>query len=78
MTNIEWSVVVNKDVTAQLVILSDALVKIVDLTPIAPTAAPAELLDRASAIAAEALVAAATFGQLPPFAEPLGDPLSPR
>jgi hypothetical protein len=58
------------DTAAQLAILSDALVKIVDLAPLARVAAPADLLDRAGAIAAEALAAASTFGQLPPFEDP--------
>jgi len=54
------------DTTTQLAILCDALVKIIELGPLA---APADLLIRAGDIAAQALTAAATYGQLPPFAE---------
>jgi hypothetical protein len=59
--------------TNQLAILSDALVRIIDLDPLAAEgkAAPADLLTRAGDIAAQALTAAATYGQLPPFAESL-------
>jgi hypothetical protein len=59
------------DTTTQLAILSDALVKIIDLGPLAAEgkAAPADLLIRAGDIAAQALNAAATYGQLPPFTE---------
>jgi hypothetical protein len=61
------------DTTTQLAILSDALVKIIELGPLAAEgkAASADLLIRAGDIAAQALTAAATYGQLPPFAEPL-------
>lgn len=61
------------DTTTQLAILSDALIKIIDLGPLAAEekASPADLLTRAGDIAAQALTAAATYGQLPPFAEPL-------
>jgi len=54
---------------AQLVILTDALTEIVDLTtaPAKLAAQPADLLDRMSEIAASALIAAATYGQLPAF-----------
>lgn len=57
------------DAAAQLVILTDALTEIVDLTtaPARPAVQPADLLDRMSEIAASALIAAATYGQLPPF-----------
>jgi hypothetical protein len=59
------------DTTTQLAILSDALVKIIDLGPLADSgkAAPADLLSRAGDIAAQALTAAATYGPLPPFAD---------
>jgi hypothetical protein len=59
------------DTTTQLAILSDALVKIIDLGPLAAEgqAAAADLLIRAGDIAAQALTAAATYGQLPPFSE---------
>ncbi|MGJ0395391.1 MAG: hypothetical protein ACR65U_04075 [Methylocystis sp.] len=59
------------DTTTQLAILSDALVKIIELGPMAAEgkAAPADLLIRAGDIAAQALTAAATYGQLPPFSE---------
>jgi hypothetical protein len=59
------------DTTTQLAILSDALVKIIDLGPLAAKgqAAPADLLTRAGDIAAQALTAAATYGQLPPFTD---------
>ena len=62
------------DTTTQLAILSDALVKIIDLGPLATTgkAEPADLLIRAGDIAAQALGAAATYGQLPPVTD-LGD-----
>jgi hypothetical protein len=71
------------DTTTQLAILSDALVNIIDLAPLAAAgkAGPADLLTRAADIAAQALSAAATYGQLPPFAEPMDtedDPISPR
>jgi hypothetical protein len=61
------------DTTTQLAILSDALVKIIELGPLAAEgkAAPTDLLIRAGDIAAQALTAAATYGQLPPFAESL-------
>jgi hypothetical protein len=57
--------------TTQLAILSDALVKIIDLGPLADAgkAAPADLLSRAGDIAAQALTAAATYGALPPFTD---------
>ncbi|PWB89019.1 hypothetical protein C5688_18065 [Methylocystis sp. MitZ-2018] len=59
------------DTTTQLAILSDALVKIIELGPMAAEgqAAPTDLLIRAGDIAAQALTAAATYGQLPPFSE---------
>ncbi len=59
-----------KVVAAQLAILADALTEIVDLATADPktVAPPAEILARAGDIAAEALAAAATYGQLPPFA----------
>ncbi|MBI5013208.1 MAG: hypothetical protein HZC06_11040 [Methylocystis sp.] len=63
------------DTTTQLAILSDALVKIIDLCPMAGKAEPADLLARAGDIAAQALTAAATYGPLPPFAD-LSAPLS--
>jgi hypothetical protein len=61
------------DTTTQLAILSDALVKIIELGPLAAEgkAASADLLIRAGDIAAQALTAAATYGQLPRFAEPM-------
>ena len=59
------------DTTTQLAILSDALVKIIELGPMAAEgkASPADLLTRSGDIAAQALTAAATYGQLPPFSE---------
>ncbi|MGD9656310.1 MAG: hypothetical protein ACR65U_04845 [Methylocystis sp.] len=65
------------DTMIQLAILSDALVKIIELGPLADSgkAAPTDLLSRAGDIAAQALTAAATYGALPPFANPL-DPRS--
>ena len=65
------------DTTTQLAILSDALVKIIELGPMAAEgkASPADLLTRSGDIAAQALTAAATYGQLPPFAEPLAPQL---
>jgi hypothetical protein len=61
------------DTTTQLAILSDALVKIIELGPMAVEgkASPVDLLTRSGDIAAQALTAAATYGQLPPFAESL-------
>jgi len=58
-----------KNTTAQLAILADALTQIVDLTAARATsgASSDELLNRAVDIAAGALAAAATYGQLPPF-----------
>ncbi|MFZ3181992.1 MAG: hypothetical protein WA156_17730 [Methylocystis silviterrae] len=57
------------DTTTQLAILSDALVKIIELGPMAVEgkASPADLLTRSGDIAAQALIAAATYGRLPPF-----------
>lgn len=54
-------------------VLSDALIKIIDLGLLAAErkAASADLLIRAGDIAAQALTAAATYGRLPPFAEPV-------
>jgi len=65
------------DTTTQLAILSDALVKIIDLGPLAASmkATAADLLTRTSDIAAQALTAATTYGPLPPFADLL-DPQS--
>jgi hypothetical protein len=62
------------DPAAQLVILTEALTEIVDLTtvPSKPVSPPADLLDRMSEIAAGALIAAATYGQLPPFPSEVG------
>lgn len=59
-----------KDAAAQLAILADALTEIVDLASGRPNsfASSSDLLTRAGDIAAEALTAAATYGQLPPFA----------
>lgn len=58
-----------KDAAAQLALLADALTEIVDLTATRATsgASSDELLNRAVDIAAGALAAAATYGQLPPF-----------
>ena len=59
-----------KDAAAQLAILADALTEIVDLASALrpnPFASPSDLLTRAGDIAAEALTAAATYGQLPSF-----------
>ncbi len=58
-----------KDAAAQLAILADALTEIVDLATARPNSfvPPADLLTRVGDIAAEALTAAATYGQLPPF-----------
>ena len=58
------------ETAAQLAILADALTEIVDLATAnrKAVAPPAEILARAGDIAAEALAAAATYGQLPPFA----------
>ena len=52
------------DTTTQRAIISDALVKIIDLGPLAAEgqATPADLLIRAGDIAAQALTAAATYG----------------
>ncbi len=57
------------DAAAQLAILTEALTEIVDLTttPPCPVALSGDLLDRMGEIAAGALTAAATYGQLPPF-----------
>ncbi|WP_148043002.1 hypothetical protein [Methylocystis hirsuta] len=59
------------DTTTQLAILSDALVKIIELGPMAAEgkASPADLLTRSGDIAAQALTAAATYGRLPSFSE---------
>lgn len=58
-----------RDANAQLAILAQALTEIVDLTTTQPGsfAQPADLLMRVGDLAAGALVAAATYGQLPPF-----------
>jgi hypothetical protein len=65
------SLMTTADTTTQLAILSDALVKIIDLGPLGASGAAshADLLSRAEDIAAQALAAAATYGQLPPFSE---------
>lgn len=57
------------DANAQLAILVEALTEIVDLTTAQPGSfpSPAVLLVRVGDLAAGALVAAATYGQLPPF-----------
>jgi hypothetical protein len=57
------------DANAQLAILVEALTEIVDITTAQPGsfASPADLLIRVGDVAAGALVAAATYGQLPPF-----------
>lgn len=62
------------DAAAQLAILADALTEIVDLTTVRPSsvALPHDLLDRMGEIAAGALTAAATYGQLPPFPTEMG------
>lgn len=58
------------DTASQLAILADTLTEIVYLTTAqkTPAVSPDDLLDRIGDIAAEALVAAATYGRLPPFA----------
>ncbi|MGD9540290.1 hypothetical protein [Methylocystis sp.] len=58
-----------KDAAIQLSILAEAWTEIVDLTAARSTsgASSDELLNRAVDIAAGALAAAATYGQLPPF-----------
>lgn len=55
------------DKEAQLAILADALTKIVDVATVGPaTTRPTDdLLARAGDLAAQALVAAATYGPLP-------------
>lgn len=61
------------DKDAQLAILADALTKIIDVATIGPatTTTPAvELLARSGDLAAQALVAAATYGSLPGPVEP--------
>ncbi len=57
------------DTAAQLAILASALTEIVDLPAdrASSGASSDELLNRAVDIAARGLVAAATYGQLPPF-----------
>jgi len=61
------------DTTSQLAILSDALVKIIELGPMAVEgkASPADLLTRAGDIAVQALTAAATYGLTPSTQRPL-------
>jgi len=62
------------DTASQLAILADALTEIVDLTAFQASGAisPNDILNRLGDIAAEALIAAATFGRLPPFANGVG------
>ncbi len=62
------------DAAAQLAILTEALTEIVDLTttPPCPVALSGDLLDLMGEIAAGALTAAATYGQLPPFPTEIG------
>jgi hypothetical protein len=62
------------DAAAQLAILVDALTEIIDLTTVrsSPATLPDDLLDRMGEIAAGALTAAATYGQLPPFPTAIG------
>ena len=57
------------DAIAQLSILTEALTEIVDLATArsSSVALSNDLLDRMGEIAAGALTAAATYGQLPPF-----------
>jgi hypothetical protein len=57
------------DANAQLAILVEALTEIVDMTTAQPGsfAWPSDLLIRVGDVAAGALVAAATYGQLPRF-----------
>lgn len=57
----------DSDKDAQLTILADALTKILDVAAIDPaTTTPlAELLARSGDLAAQALIAAATYGPLP-------------
>lgn len=58
-----------KNAIAQLSILTEALTEIVDLatTRSSSVALSNDVLDRMGEIAAGALTAAATYGQLPPF-----------
>jgi hypothetical protein len=62
------------DAAAQLAILTEALTEIVDLTTTRPISAAlsGDLLDRMGEIAAGALIAAATYGRLPPFSSEIG------
>lgn len=62
------------DAIVQLSILTEALTEIVDLATArsSPVALSNDVLDRMGEIAAGALTAAATYGQLPPFAMEIG------
>jgi hypothetical protein len=62
------------DAIAQLSILTEALTEIVDLATArsSSVALSNDLLDRMGEIAAGALTAAATYGQLPPFPMEIG------
>lgn len=57
----------DSDRDAQITILADALTRIIETASLSSTTAPAasEFLEHNSEIAAQALVAAATFGPLP-------------
>ncbi len=62
------------DAIAQLSILTEALTEIVDLATArsSSVAQSNDALDRMGEIAAGALTAAATYGQLPPFRTDIG------
>ncbi|BDV36583.1 hypothetical protein [Methylocystis iwaonis] len=62
------------DAAAQLAILTEALTEIVDLatTRSSSVTLSDDLLDRMGEIAAGALTAAATYGQLPAFSMEIG------
>jgi hypothetical protein len=62
------------DAIAQLSILTEALTEIVDLatTRSSSVALSNDVVDRMGEIAAGALTAAATYGQLPPFPTEVG------
>jgi len=64
-----WGLRKMSDANPQLGILVETLTKIVDLTASQPNSpgALADLLTRVGDLAASALVAASTYGQLPPF-----------
>jgi len=58
------------DTHAQLTILADALTEVIDLAGDGSNAPVSAFVERVAELAASALMAAATYGQLPPPSRP--------